>query len=272
MKTTPAFRRLSVAFLVLAAATGLAGYRGVTQAASGDAGKTVPYMPNFIVGADISAVPTSEARGVKFSDNGVQKDILQILKDHGFNYIRLRIFVEPTNQGGYSAQGYCGLAKTIPMARRVKEAGMGLLLDFHYSDTWADPGKQTKPLAWREMPPEQLVKTVHDYTLDVITRLKTAGGEPDMVQIGNEITPGMLLNAMPGGRGGGGARTVSTQPEGSTAIGTCWLRCSRRASPAQGGGPEDSHRAPHRQGRRQRRLAQLGGRGAGARRVFRHSW
>ena len=66
------------------------------------------------------------------------------------------------------------------------------------------------------MPPEQLIKTVHDYTKDVITQLKTAGGEPDMVQIGNEITPGMLLNAMPGGRGGGGARTVSTQLEGST--------------------------------------------------------
>ena len=139
-------RRLSVAFLAVAAATGLAGYRGVTQAASSNAGKTVPYRPNFIVGADISAVPASEARGIKFSDNGVQKDILQILKDHGFNYIRLRIFVEPANQGGYSAQGYCGLAKTIPMARRVKEAGMGLLLDFHYSDTWADPAN--KPSRW----------------------------------------------------------------------------------------------------------------------------
>jgi arabinogalactan endo-1,4-beta-galactosidase len=215
MKTTYPLRRLKVAFLVPAAAAGLAGYVGVTQAASSDAGKAVPYQPNFIVGADISVVPASEARGIEYSDNGVQKDILQILKDHGFNYIRLRIFVEPTNQGGYSAQGYCGLAKTIPMAKRVKEAGMGLLLDFHYSDTWADPGKQTKPLAWREMPPEQLIKTMHDYTKDVITQLKTAGGEPDMVQIGNEITPGMLLNAMPGGRGGG-ARDVSTQPEGST--------------------------------------------------------
>jgi arabinogalactan endo-1,4-beta-galactosidase len=122
--------------------------------------------------------------------------------------------VEPTNQGGYSRQGYCGLTQTIAMAKRVKEAGMGLLLDFHYSDTWADPGKQTKPLAWRGLPLEPLIQTVHDYTKDVITQLKNAGGEPDMVQIGNEITPGMLLNALPGGRGGG-AQTVSTQPEGS---------------------------------------------------------
>jgi arabinogalactan endo-1,4-beta-galactosidase len=175
----------------------------------------VPFKPSFMVGADISAVPQAEARGVKYSDNGAQKDILQILKDHGFNYIRLRVFVQPTNQGGYSPQGYCDLPHTIAMAKRVKAAGMGFLLDFHYSDTWADPGKQTKPLAWRELPLDQLVQTVHDYTKDAITQLKAAGGEPDMVQIGNEITPGMLLNTLPGGRGGG-ARTVSTQPDGST--------------------------------------------------------
>jgi arabinogalactan endo-1,4-beta-galactosidase len=184
-------------------------------AGTGGAANTPPFRPGYIVGADISAVPASEARGIKFSDNGVQKDILQILKDHGFNYIRLRLFVEPTNQGGYSRQGYCGLDQTLPMAKRVKAAGMGLLLDFHYSDTWADPGKQTKPLAWRALPLDQLIKTLRDYTRDVITQLKTAGGGPDMVQIGNEITPGMLLNTLPGARGGGGAQTISTQPEGS---------------------------------------------------------
>ncbi len=215
MKTTHAFRRLKATLLSLAGAAGLAGLMGGNSAGAGEAGKPVPYRPSFLIGADISAVPASEARGIKFSDNGVQKDILQILKDHGFNYIRLRIFVEPTNEGGYSRLGYCGLAQTIAMAKRVKDAGMGLLLDFHYSDTWADPGKQTKPLAWREMPLEQLVKTMHDYTQDVIAQLKAAGGEPDMAQIGNEITPGLLLNAMPGGRGGGGPRSVSTQPEGS---------------------------------------------------------
>ncbi len=206
--------RLALALLVLAIATGLAGCGSANPAGSGDARQKVPYLPGFIVGADISSVPAAEARGLKFSDRGVPKDILQILKDHGFNYIRLRIFVEPTNQGGYSRQGYCGLAQTTLMARRVKEAGLGLLLDFHYSDTWADPGKQTKPLAWRDLPLDQLIQTVQDYTKAVITQLKNAGGEPDMVQIGNEITPGMLLNALPGRRGGG-PQTVSTQPEGS---------------------------------------------------------
>jgi arabinogalactan endo-1,4-beta-galactosidase len=180
-----------------------------------DGAKSVPYRPSFIIGADISAVPAAEARGVKWSDGGTNKDLLQILKDHGFNYIRLRIFVEPTNAGGYSRQGYCGMAQTMAMGKRVKDAGMGFLLDFHYSDTWADPGKQTKPLAWRELPLDQLVQTVHDYTKDVVTQLKNNGAEPDMVQIGNEITPGMLLNTVPGGRGGGGPRQISTQPEGS---------------------------------------------------------
>src|SRR5579872_6893852 len=77
----------------------------------------VPYRPSYIIGADISAVPAAEDRGMKFSDKGAQKDILQILKDHGFNYIRLRLFVEPTNSGGYSPQGYCDLAHTIAMAK-----------------------------------------------------------------------------------------------------------------------------------------------------------
>jgi len=203
----PALRSMFHIVLLLASAASV-------LAAGSDAAMTPPFRPGCIVGADISAVPAAEARGIKFSDNGVQKDILQILKGHGFNYIRLRLFVEPANPGGYSRQGYCGLAQTIPMARRVKAAGMGLLLDFHYSDTWADPGKQTKPLAWRDLPLDQLLKTMHDYTSNVIVQLRTAGGGPDMVQIGNEITPGLLLNTLPAARGGA-AQRVSTQPEGS---------------------------------------------------------
>ena len=88
--------------------------------------------------ADISSVQAAEDRGVLFSDGGASKDILQILKDHGFNYIRLRVFVDPTQPTprgpAYSMQGYCDLAHTITMAKRIKAAGMGLLIDFHYSD------------------------------------------------------------------------------------------------------------------------------------------
>jgi arabinogalactan endo-1,4-beta-galactosidase len=155
-------------------------------------------MPPYVVGADISSVQQAEDRGARFTDGGVQKDILQILKDHGFNYIRLRVFVDPTKSTpryrAYSPEGYCDLAHTILMAKRVKQAGMGLLIDFHYSDSWADPGKQFTPAAWVELPFPELVKTMHDWTHDAAQKLKDAGAEPDMVQVGNEITPGMMVD------------------------------------------------------------------------------
>ena len=83
---------------------------------------------------------------------------------------------------------------TIAMSKRVKAAGMGLLIDFHYSDSWADPGKQYTPSAWVDLSFEDLVKKLHDYTKDAITQLKDAHARPDMVQIGNEITPGMMTD------------------------------------------------------------------------------
>ena len=118
------------------------------QSASGGA-DPVPAAPDaFIIGADISWVQQQEDQGRKFKDNGVEKDIFQILKDHGFNAIRLRIFHNPQSPKGYSKQGYCDLPHSLKMAKRIKKAGMIFLLDFHYSDNWADPGKQYKPLAW----------------------------------------------------------------------------------------------------------------------------
>src|SRR5262245_11072019 len=111
--------------------------------------QVVPPQPTFIVGADVSSVQAAEDRGVKYSDKGVQKDILAIVKDHGFNFIRLRVFNDPTKptqrDRPYSMQGYCDLPHTIMMAKRVKALGMGLLIDFHFSDSWADPGKQFTP-------------------------------------------------------------------------------------------------------------------------------
>ena len=146
-----------------------------------------------MIGADISFLPELEARGMKFSDNGVEKDAIQILKDHGFNYVRLRIFNDPARDSGYSPQkGFCDLTHTKQMAKRVKDAGMKLLLDFHYSDYWADPGKQYKPAAWRNLSFEELKKAVYDYTKDVIQQLKDQGTTPDMVQIGNEINHGII--------------------------------------------------------------------------------
>ncbi len=157
----------------------------------GEAAKPRPV--DKMLGADISFLPQLEARGIKFSDKGVEKDAIAILKDHGFNYVRLRIFNDPAREGGYSpGRGFCDLENTKKMAKRVKDAGMKLLLDFHYSDYWADPGKQYKPRAWEGLPFPDLKKALYDYTLQVMQELQAQGTTPDMVQVGNEINHGIV--------------------------------------------------------------------------------
>lgn len=154
---------------------------------------TARAISDKILGADISFLPQLESRGIKFSDNGVEKDALTILKDHGFNYTRLRIFNNPAQPKGYSPNtGFCDLEHTKQMAKRVKAAGMKFLLDFHYSDYWADPQQQNKPLAWTGKDFSTLTDSVQAYTKHVMQQLKDQGTEPDMVQIGNEINHGMI--------------------------------------------------------------------------------
>lgn len=145
-----------------------------------------------IIGADVSWVPAQEAKGVKFSDGGVEKDVLEILKDHHFNWIRLRLFVDPTAEKGYSPEGYCGLEQTLAFAKRIKAAGLNFLLDFHYSDNWADPGKQAKPAAWANVSGSGLEGQVYSYSAEVIRRFIAEGVRPDMVQVGNEVNHGMV--------------------------------------------------------------------------------
>jgi arabinogalactan endo-1,4-beta-galactosidase len=158
---------------------------------------TAKYIPQKvtgkILGADISFLPELENKGIKFSDNGVQDDAIQIMKAHGFNYIRLRIFNAPANSKGYSPdKGFCDLEHTKQMAKRIKAAGMKFLLDFHYSDYWADPQQQNKPAAWVGEDFAALKQSVHDYTVKVMQELKAQGTAPDMVQVGNEINHGMI--------------------------------------------------------------------------------
>jgi arabinogalactan endo-1,4-beta-galactosidase len=152
----------------------------------------------FIIGADISWVQAAEDRGIRFSEDGEQRDILEILKRHGFNYVRLRVFHDPTKptprDRPYSPQGHCDLDHTIEMAKRVRAAGMRLLIDFHYSDAWADPGKQFTPSAWADLSFDELVTVTHDWTREAVAKLKAAGAAPDMVQIGNEISPGIMTD------------------------------------------------------------------------------
>jgi len=145
-----------------------------------------------IIGADISWLPQQEDRGQKFSDKGVQKDAMEILKDNKFNWIRLRLFVDPTAENGYSKEGYCGLEQTLAMAKRIKQQGMKFLLDFHYSDTWADPGKQFVPASWMQHSGSGLEGQIYRYTNETIKKFIDEGVTPDMVQVGNEINHGML--------------------------------------------------------------------------------
>jgi beta-galactosidase len=146
-----------------------------------------------MLGADISFLPELEARGMKFYDKGVQKDAIEILKDHGFNYIRLRIFNNPSSEKGYSpGKGFCDLEHTKQMAARIKKAGLKMLLDFHYSDYWADPQQQFKPSAWEGLDFNHLSSALKGYTKTVLLSLKQQESLPDMVQIGNEINHGMV--------------------------------------------------------------------------------
>lgn len=153
-----------------------------------------------MIGADISFLPqiesgTGRAGGGlrQFREHGDAIDAITLLKRHGFNYIRLRIFVNPENPKGYAPGiGFCGLDSTLSMARRVKAAGLGLLLDFHYSDYWADPQQQNKPLRWANIGYPALADSVREYTAGVLRALRRQGTMPDMVQIGNEINHGLL--------------------------------------------------------------------------------
>lgn len=150
--------------------------------------KPLPYC----IGADISWVQQQEDKGLTYSDKGVKKDVLSILTENGFNWIRLRLFVDPKAPKGYSKEGYCDLEHTLDMAKRVKSAGMKLLLDFHYSDTWADPGKQFTPSSWENLKGKELEDRIFEYTNEVLLRFKKEGLTPEMVQIGNEINHGIL--------------------------------------------------------------------------------
>lgn len=146
--------------------------------------------PVFSKGGDVSWLPQMEATGYKFYDiDGTEKDCLQLLKDKGMNTIRLRVWVNPSND---KTNGHCSPAETVALAVRAKNMGMRIMIDFHYSDTWADPGHQTKPAAWSNHTFTELLNDVYNHTFDVLNALKTAGVTPEWVQVGNEIPGGML--------------------------------------------------------------------------------
>lgn len=161
---------------------------------------------NFIKGADISTLAEVERQGGKFYNEAHQsQDAIAILRANDFNAVRLRLWVDPYDSAGKPYGGGTNdLATTLALAKRAKAQGMQLLLDFHYSDFWTDPGKQYKPKSWQGLSFTQLQTRLHDYTRDTMQAFKAAGVTPDMVQIGNEINSGILWpEGKSWGEGGG---------------------------------------------------------------------
>ncbi len=147
----------------------------------------------FYKGMDLSTIKEVEGLGGRFYDHGEEKDVFEILKSYGMNAVRLRLWNDPYGPDGtpYGA-GTNDLPTTLELAKRAKAQGMEVLLCMHYSDFWADPGKQRVPKAWRGMDAEQLTEEVYSFTRDTLLAMRRAGAFPDLIQVGNELTNGML--------------------------------------------------------------------------------
>lgn len=145
-------------------------------------------MTGFAKGADVSWLTELESNGTLFYDaNGKPQECMALLRDLGMNSIRLRVWVNPDG-------GWCGKDDVVAKAWRAQKLGMRLMIDFHYSDTWADPGKQYVPAAWKDYTFEQMKQAVADHTRDVLTALKERNIDVEWVQVGNETSDGMLWN------------------------------------------------------------------------------
>ncbi len=150
-------------------------------------------MNKFIKGMDISTLIELENCGAKYYDYGKEGDLFDILKSYGTNAVRIRLWNNPYDaQGRPYGAGTNDTSTMLKLARRAKAQGMDILLDLHYSDFWADPGKQFKPKAWENMDVSQLEQAVYNYTTEVMDICKENGCLPDMVQTGNELSNGML--------------------------------------------------------------------------------
>ncbi len=150
-------------------------------------------MSKFVKGMDLSTLLEMERCGAKYFDQGKEMDILDIMKSYDVDTIRLRLWNDPKSETGepYGA-GNNDLAETLAIGKRVSDAGFGVLLNFHYSDFWADPGKQFKPKAWASYGVEELEKAVYDFTKESLTAVLDAGVNVTMIQVGNELSNGLL--------------------------------------------------------------------------------
>ncbi len=182
--------RLAVITVIIAFIAGIGG-----DALAGEKLESIPEDV-FLLGGDISMLARIEELGGTFFRGGEAGNLIYIMKSYGCNAFRLRLFVNPSGRNAVVND----LHYTLALARRIREAGMTLILDLHYSDTWADPGKQYMPEEWEGLEFEALEARVRDYTATVITAFRERDILPRIVQIGNEITGGMLW---PAGKMGG---------------------------------------------------------------------
>lgn len=146
----------------------------------------------FYTGGDVSLLPFIESRGGTFRSGGMVRPADQIMVEKGSNLFRLRLFVNPNTSYSATNGAIQNLSSTIVLASRLKASGAKILLDFHYSDTWADPGQQAKPSAWTALSFNDLKTTLRNYTRDSLLAFRDAGVMPEFVQVGNEVTNGML--------------------------------------------------------------------------------
>ena len=148
---------------------------------------------SFIRGVDVSTLDMLEDLGARYYQNGVESDALTILKNNGANYVRLKLWVDPYDENGNPYGGGTNdYATTLALAQRAKNLGMGVLIDFHLSDFWADPANQIKPKAWEDLTFAELKTTLYNYMRDTLNNFAAAGIVPEMVQVGNEISTGIL--------------------------------------------------------------------------------
>lgn len=148
---------------------------------------------DLILGVDISTLEDTEKQGGKFYDNGNEASLIEILKNNGVSSVRLRVWNDPYSaDGGEYGGGTCDTDKMIRIARRVKAAGMSFMLDLHYSDFWCDPARQCTPKAWVGMDTDEMCEALYEFTKTTLKRFSDAGVSPEYVQVGNEITNGML--------------------------------------------------------------------------------
>ena len=150
----------------------------------------VSFAQEYIIGADLSFVKEAEDNGFVFKENGKPKSCIEIFKNHGYKWIRLRLFHSPELDEKYKLPN--NLEYTIALAKEAKQQGFKFLLDYHYSDVWADPGKQFIPKAWQGKSLIELKQIVFEYTRSTMMEFRKADVFPDMVQVGNEISNGMM--------------------------------------------------------------------------------